>query len=209
MNMSSNLLVVVVDYGLGNIRSVVKKIQSLDYNVISSNEIKVIKKADKLVFPGVGQFQTAMRKLREARLIDILNKKSLIEKIPILGICLGMQLFSRFSEEGDTEGLNWLDAETIKFTITDINYKVPHIGWNTIDVKKNSTLLNNVPRNNEFYFLHSYHLKFNDNNDILATTNYGYDFVSAIQKENIFGTQFHPEKSHNPGETLLRNFLSL
>lgn len=202
-------MVVIVDYETGNIRSVFNKIYQAGYNAIFTNEINYIKKADKLILPGVGQFQNGIKKLRERGLIEILNQKVLADKTPILGICLGMQLFCRHSEEGNAKGLGWLDAETIKFSLTDIHNKVPHMGWNTIEVKKDSPLLNKVTHDSEFYFVHSYHVKCNSVNDILATTSYGSEFVSAIQKENIFGTQFHPEKSHAAGETVLRNFLSI
>jgi imidazole glycerol-phosphate synthase subunit HisH len=207
--MENKSTIVIIDYGMGNIRSVMNKIQRTGYEALITYEVGKIKKANKLILPGVGHFQKGMNKLKERNLIEILNHKVHIDKTPILGICLGMQLFTRFSEEGNVEGIGWLDAETVKFTINDIRHKVPHMGWNTIEVKKKSSLLKDIPLNSEFYFVHSYHVKCNDNANILATTRYGYEFVSAIQKENIFGTQFHPEKSHGAGEMIIRNFLKM
>jgi glutamine amidotransferase len=201
--------IVVIDYGMGNIRSVVNKIQKAGCKAIVSYENSVIQNADKLILPGVGHFLNGMKKLRERNILDILNKKVLHQKVPILGICLGMQLFTNTSEEGNTDGLGWLNAETIKFNLSDIRHKIPHIGWNSIDQKKESPLLTGILNDKSYYFVHSYHLRCNETADVLATTFYGYEFVSAVQKENIFGTQFHPEKSHEWGEKLLNNFLNL
>lgn len=201
--------IVIIDYGMGNIRSVLRKIELAGYEGIVSADTSIIKSAKKIILPGVGHFKNGMNKLKERNLIEILNEKVLIDKIPILGICLGMQLFSKYSEEGDCEGLGWIDAITIKFNLNDIRHKVPHMGWNSIEKKKDSPLLNDLPLNCSFYFVHSYHVKCNNPNDILGTTLYGYEFISAIQRENIYGTQFHPEKSHYLGEKMLQNFLIL
>lgn len=207
--MFSKHSVVIVDFGMGNIRSVIRKINQVGYEGIITDDISKIKTAGKLLLPGVGHFLNGMNKLRERKLIDVLVEKVLGEKTPILGICLGMQLFTKYSAEGHAQGLGWIDAETVKFQLSDIRHKVPHMGWNTIEHKKDSLLLNGLPDNNSYYFVHSYHVKCNNPEDVLATTLYGYEFTSAIQKENIFGTQFHPEKSHEWGEKLLLNFLNL
>ncbi len=201
--------IVIIDYGMGNIRSVSNKIYRAGYEALVSHEKSIINNANKLILPGVGHFFNGMKRLNERNIIDILNKKVLIDKTPILGICLGMQLFTRFSEEGNTKGLGWLDAETIKFALSDIRHKVPHMGWNSIEHKKVSLLLQDIPDNRHFYFVHSYHVTCNNKEDVLTTTEYGYEFVSAVQRENIFGTQFHPEKSHEWGEKILNNFLNL
>lgn len=205
--MQSNI--VVIDYGMGNIRSVVNKIRKAGHKAIVSYETSVIENADKLILPGVGHFRNGMKSLKERDLLDVLKEKVLRQKTPILGICLGMQLFTKKSEEGNTEGLGWLDAETVKFTLSDIKHKVPHMGWNSIRQRKESSLLTDIQNNKHFYFVHSFHVKCHDELDVLTTTIYGYEFVSSIQKENIFGTQFHPEKSHEWGEKLLNNFLKL
>jgi imidazole glycerol-phosphate synthase subunit HisH len=201
--------IVILDYGMGNLRSVEKKVIQIGYKAVITSEIDLIKSADKLILPGVGHFQVGITKLKERNLIEILNRKIVEEKIPVLGICLGMQLFTSFSEEGESVGLGWLDAKTVRFSLNDVRHKVPHIGWNSIDKKKESLLLKNLPIDCQFYFVHSYHVKCNDDADVLATSRYGYEFVSAVQKDNIFGIQFHPEKSHESGEKLLLNFLEL
>lgn len=201
--------IVIVDYGMGNVRSVENKIYRAGFKPLVSFDHEVIENADKLILPGVGHFQMGMKKLNERNLIEVLNKKVLKDKIPVLGICLGMQLFSNFSEEGNAEGLGWLDAETVRFVLKDIRYKIPHMGWNSLEKKKESPLFKDIPEGSQYYFVHSYHVQCNNPEDILATTLYGYEFTSVIQKNNIFGTQFHPEKSHEFGEKLLNNFLNL
>jgi glutamine amidotransferase len=202
-------VIVIIDYGMGNIRSVMNKIHRAGHEAIVSYDHDIIKSADKFILPGVGHFLNGMKRLKERNIIDILNEKVLVEKTPILGICLGMQLLTGFSEEGNAKGLGWLDAETVRFTLTDIKHKVPHMGWNSIKQKKESPLLNNIPDSRYYYFVHSYHVKCLNNDDILTTSIYGYEFVSSVQKGNIFGTQFHPEKSHEWGEKMLNNFLNL
>lgn len=206
MNKSS---IIIIDYGMGNIRSVLNKIHRAGHNAEVSYQPEMIEKADKLILPGVGHFSNGMKRLKERNLLEILNRRVLTDKIPILGICLGMQLLTLHSEEGDVNGLGWIDAETIRFRINDIRHKVPHMGWNSIEQKKESRLLNGIPDSSYFYFVHSYHVKCNKAEDILTTSNYVYDFVSAVEKENIFGTQFHPEKSHGTGERMLNNFLNI
>jgi glutamine amidotransferase len=200
--------IVIIDYGMGNIRSVMNKIHRSGHEAIVSFEHDIIKNADKIILPGVGHFSNGMKRLQERNIIDILNEKVLNDKVPVLGICLGMQLLTGFSEEGNTRGLGWLDAETVKFDLNDIKHKVPHMGWNSIVQKKESPLLKDIPDNRYYYFVHSYHVKCNNSDDVLTTSFYGYEFVSSVQKDNIFGTQFHPEKSHEWGEKLLNNFLN-
>lgn len=203
-------MVIVVDYGMGNLRSVEKKLIRVGAKVHISSDIKSIGSASKLVLPGVGHFANGVNKLKESGIWDILNKKVLIEKTPILGICLGMQLMAKFSEEGNVEGLGWFDAEVVKFHVKDIlKYKVPHMGWNNAVLNKESDLFRNVPNESMFYFVHSYYIKCNNNADILSTTEYEYEFTSSIQRENIFGTQFHPEKSHDWGEQIFQNFINI
>jgi imidazole glycerol-phosphate synthase subunit HisH len=201
--------VIIIDYGMGNIRSILKKVNQTGFDGIVTADLNEIKSAKKIILPGVGNFLKGMNKLQEKDLIRLLSEKVLLEKTPILGICLGMQLLTGFSEEGNIPGLGWIDGETVKFQLTDIRHKVPHMGWNSIKQSKDSLLLKGIPDNSNYYFVHSYYVKCNNPADILTTTYYGHEFVSAIQRENIFGTQFHPEKSHKWGEKMLSNFLSL
>jgi len=199
-------MIVIVDYGMGNLHSVYKAFKRLNAKVIVSSSPKDIEKADKIVLPGVGHFKKGMEHLRSLKLIPVLNKKVLEEKTPILGICLGIQLFTNHSEEGDVPGLSWIDAGTIKL---NNKLKIPHMGWNSIRIKKQNPLFSGIDSEKQFYFVHSYHVVPKDKSIISTTVNYGIEFVSSIHKENIFGVQFHPEKSHSAGLSLLKNFINL
>ena len=202
--------IVIVDYGTGNLNSVHKSLDRLGVDSIISSDPNDIDSADKLILPGVGHFGNAMANLRELNLLDALHEAVLVKQKPILGICLGMELMANRSEEGNVAGLGWIDAEMIRFNISNKKrYKVPHIGWNKIWIKKNSLLMKNVSESSEFYFVHSYHLKINNQSDILNETQYELIYPSAIEKDNIFGVQYHPEKSHDAGEQLLRNFVEI
>ncbi len=202
--------IVIIDYGMGNLRSVLKKIERLYPSVCISSDVEEIQKAQKLVLPGVGHFANGVRKLKDSGIWDVLHQKVLEEQTPILGICLGMQLMARFSEEGNAEGLGWFEAEVVHFKVSDKRtYKVPHMGWNTILPTRGSPLLSQIGPEAMFYFVHSYHMRCFDEKDSLTTTDYDYRFTSTIQKNNIYGTQFHPEKSHDWGEQLIRNFIEL
>ncbi len=202
--------IVIVDYGMGNLSSVRRKLDNIKVNcIISSNPTEILN-ADKIILPGVGHFSVAMNNLKKLHLIDTLHEAVLTKKTPIIGICLGMQLMTKWSEEGDVAGLGWFDANVVRFNIHDkLKFKVPQIGWNQINIEKQSVLMNEIENLSEFYFVHSYHVKCNDPNEILNTTDYESIFTSAIEKENIFGVQYHPEKSHDAGEQLLRNFCNL
>ena len=202
--------VVIVDYGMGNLRSVQKAFSRIGADTMISSDPKIIRNASKLVLPGVGHFGNAAGKLKEMGIRTALNDAVIADKTPILGICLGMQLMAARSEEGVAEGLGWFDADVTRFRIKNANkYKVPHIAWNSIDVKTDNFLLADIPDGTLFYFVHSFHIQCHDPKNIIATTEYEYEFTSAIHKDNIFGTQFHPEKSHDWGEKLLANFLKL
>lgn len=193
---------------MGNLRSVYRKFERLGARVSISAAPATIAQADKLVLPGVGHFANGVQKLKESGIWDVLNQRVLLDRIPILGICLGMQLMANYSEEGETEGLGWFDAEVVHFKVSDSRiYKVPHMGWNTAELQKESVLFRSVSETAMFYFVHSYHYKSHDVQDVLTFTTYDYPFVSAVEKGNIFGTQFHPEKSHDFGEQLIRNFI--
>ena len=203
-------MIVIVDYGMGNLNSIKRKLSQIGVDVIVSfNSIDIIK-ADKLILPGVGHFKKAVENLKRLNLWDILNEMVLIKKKPVLGICLGMQLMAKHSEEGDANGLGWFDADVIKFKVKDqLRYKVPHIGWNNTIVEKYSPLFKDTAHDAMYYFTHSYYIKCFEKEDILTTTEYDISFTSSIQKDNIFGTQFHPEKSHEWGKKLLLNFINV
>lgn len=201
-------MIVIIDYGMGNLRSIDKAFERLNIKTMISSKKGDIDKADKLILPGVGHYVTGMRNLHDLDIIDLLLKKIAINKIPILGICLGLQLFTRFSEEGNINGLGLINARTSRFDFSDKSEKpkIPHMGWNTVQIKRENVLFDSINNEEYFYFVHSYYITCNDKEDILTSTKYGYEFTSSIQKENIFGTQFHPEKSHSAGLKILQNF---
>jgi glutamine amidotransferase len=206
-------MIVIVDFGMGNLRSVEKAFLRLNAKARISSDFKVIETAEKLILPGVGNFARGMEKLRSLHMIDILDEKVLLKKIPVLGICLGMQLFANRSEEGDVEGLGWVDAQVLKFNFptNKKKRKIPHMGWNNLQINRDTPLLKHISEDDSFYFVHSYHVVCNDNDrkNILTNTNYGIQFVSSLQKNNIIGVQFHPEKSHSSGLRLLKNFIDI
>jgi glutamine amidotransferase len=202
--------IIIVDYGMGNLNSVKRKFYRIGIIAeISANPADVLH-ADKIILPGVGHFQKAVENLKHLKFWDTLNIAVMENKTPILGICLGMQLMAKRSEEGNVEGFGWIDAEVIRFRIKDtLKYKVPHIGWNQVEIKKESRLFDEVDLAPGFYFVHSYHLICNDRTDVLNETLFEYPFDSGFQKDNIIGLQYHPEKSHDAGEQLLRNFIKI
>jgi imidazole glycerol-phosphate synthase subunit HisH len=200
----------IVNYGMGNLSSVKRKLDRLKADSVISCDTRILRVCDKLILPGVGQFSNAIKNLKEMSLWDYLNEDVIKNGKPILGICLGMQLMANHSDEGDEYGFGWIDAEIVKFNIDDkLKYKIPHIGWNHIFLKKRSLLFHDINLDSGFYFVHSYHFRTNDSSNIVGETIYEYPFVSAIQRDNIFGVQFHPEKSHDSGEQLLMNFISI
>ncbi len=202
--------IIIVDYGMGNLNSVKRKFYRIGINAEISSIPAEILNADKIILPGVGHFQKAVENLKHLKIWDALNIAVLEKRTPILGICLGMQLMAKSSEEGNVEGFGWIDAEVIRFRIHDkLKYKVPHIGWNQVEIIKQNRLFDDVDLSSGFYFVHSYHIKCNDEHDVLNRTIYEYSFVSAFQKDNVTGLQYHPEKSHDAGEQLLRNFIKI
>jgi glutamine amidotransferase len=193
---------------MGNLGSIRNMLSRLGVESIISKDLDAIQNADKLILPGVGAFDNAMINLDRLGIIPVLNSAVLKKKIPILGICLGMQLFSKRSEEGTLPGFGWIDGETIRFNFDSCNphLRIPHMGWNTIVVKQSGSIVDNIGDEPRFYFVHSYHVCCRDESNILATTTYGIEFHSAVIQDNIIGTQFHPEKSHKFGMQVLRNF---
>ena len=202
-------MITIVSYGVGNTGSLRNMFKRLGTDVKIETEPENIKKANKIVLPGVGAFDTAMENInKKTGLVDVLNTKALVEKIPILGICLGMQILANKSEEGKLNGLGWINASVKKFP-NNKNLKVPHMGWNYIDIYKKNALTQNLHENSRFYFVHSFYVKTKNRNNSFFKTNYGVEFDSGIQKDNIFGVQFHPEKSHKFGIKILKNFLDI
>jgi imidazole glycerol-phosphate synthase subunit HisH len=203
-------MIAIIDYGMGNLRSVKRKMDRIGVKSIITSDPEEIKKSDRIILPGVGHFAKAVSEIKNRGLWDLLKDQVLVEKKPVLGICLGMQLMAKYSEEGNSEGFGWFDAKVIRFKVSDtIRYKIPHMGWNTITPLKDSSLFEKIALDSEFYFVHSYYVLCNNQDDVLAKTNYDFSFTSVFQTENIFGVQFHPEKSHDAGEMLLRNFINM
>jgi glutamine amidotransferase len=202
-------MIVIVNYGLGNLGSIQNMFKKIGVESMVSSEHDIIQNADKLVLPGVGNFGKGMQELEKSGLKDILNKKVLNEKTPILGICLGMQLMTDESEESELKGLGWLPAKTLKFNFKSIDMKVPHMGWNTVEVSNENKLIEKSSEEIRYYFVHSYYVKVSDEKHSIARTKYGMTFDSAFNKDNIYGVQFHPEKSHKFGMRLLSNFSNL
>ena len=201
-------MITIIDYKTGNLGSIQNILKRIGEESIVTSDAGVIAGASKLILPGVGSFDTGMKNLTDLGLTDILNKKVLIEKVPVLGICLGMQLMSKGSEEGSFSGLGWIDATTLRFRFQNTaEYKIPHMGWNFIIQHKTSRLFEDMPADPRFYFVHSYYFSAADPEDIVTTTTYEIEFTSSVEKGNIMGVQFHPEKSHKFGMKLLKNFV--
>ena len=198
-------MVAIVDYGLGNLKSIYNMFKKVGVESVITSDIEMIKKADKYLLPGVGSFDHGIKNLKSASFFEALEQEVLENKKPILGICLGMQLLTNSSEEGSEEGLGWIDAKTVYFNLEDVNLSIPHMGWNRVIPKENNTLFQKL-EDNRFYFVHSYHVVCNNGNNILAVSNYEKEFTCSIYKDNVYGVQFHPEKSHKFGMQLLKNF---
>jgi glutamine amidotransferase len=202
-------MITIVDYGMGNLGSLVNMYKRIGVTVQVCDKPEEIARAKKLLLPGVGAFDAAMSRIAEIEgLIDVLNHKALIEKIPLLGICLGMQLLTDCSEEGQLRGLGYIPGKTIRFS-TENGLKVPHMGWNHIKEVNPSILTERLPEEPRFYFVHSYYVQVTNPTHRVTKTHYELDFDSIIQRDNIFGAQFHPEKSHKFGMELLTNFAKL
>ena len=199
-------MVVIIDYGMGNVSSVEKALNFLNIKNIISNDKNIIKNSSAILLPGVGSFSQGMNNLRELNLVDLLTDEVVNKKKPFLGICLGMQLiFEKGSEPRECDGLGWIKGEVKKLDLDGL--KIPHMGWNDIEVQNNEfySKINNF----DFYFIHSYHVLPTFKSEIAATVNYGIDIVASIQKDNIFATQFHPEKSQQSGLCLLKEFFEI
>jgi glutamine amidotransferase len=202
--------IAIVDYGMGNLFSIQKKLHRLNITPTITSDPQEIRNAKKIILPGVGHFCKAMEQIDQLGLFDVLNHAVLVDKKPILGICLGMQLMANRSEGGNCSGFGWFNAEVVRFRIQETaKFKVPHMGWNTITHEKKSPLLDGISEGSEFYFVHSYHVVAHHSGDVLCKTQYEQEFCSALERENVFGVQFHPEKSHDMGQRMLKNFVDL
>jgi len=200
--------IVIIDYGLGNLHSVAGAVNKLGYHPKISSEIRDIERAKKLILPGVGAFADGMKNLKNLGLIKPLTDLVVKEKKPILGICLGFQLMADESYEfGHHKGLGWIKAPVIKLKPNDKGLRVPHVGWDEVTQTGGSPLFENIPKDALFYYVHSFHLDCHDRDIVIGKCDYGMEFTSAIENDNICGTQFHPEKSQLSGLTFLKNYL--
>jgi glutamine amidotransferase len=201
-------MIVIIDHHVGNFQSVAGGVRKIGYKPLISNKIEDIEKADKLIMPGVGAFSDGMKNLRELGLIEPLTRIVLKEKKPILGICLGMQLMCNESYEfGHHEGLGWIDASVVRLDPKDKKLRVPHVGWDDLIQVGDSILFEGIPKDALFYYVHSYRAKCNDKDIVIGECEYGERFAATIQRNNIYATQFHPEKSQLHGLNLLKNYL--
>ena len=204
--------VTIVDYNSGNISSVInsfKEVAKDKVNIDVTSDLNKIKSSDKVVLPGQGSFKSCVDAMKNINgLEDTLNEFAISNKKPLLGICVGLQMFADIGyEETETKGLGWISGKVSKIDNQNGKFKLPHIGWNEINITKNSKIFNNIENKSHMYFVHSYEFVPEDKNVISATTDYSSNIVFSVEKENIFGTQFHPEKSQNAGKKLITNFL--
>ena len=205
-------MIVIIDYGMGNANSILNMIRRVGGDATISSEHSLITEATALILPGVGSFDSAINKLRNSGLEQIIKQRILKDEIPLLGICLGMQLLFDSSEEGNQPGLGLIPGTVKRFNfskISDKTLKIPHMGWNQVFPKIKTALFTGLDDKSRFYFVHSYHVLCNEPELEIATSLYGYRFACAIQKDNIYAVQFHPEKSHKFGMQVFKNFLSL
>ena len=206
-------MIAIIDYGLGNVGSVSNMLMRLGADVQITDNPRVVEQAEKIILPGVGRFDQGMKNLNRSGLLPTLEKQVFTKKTPVLGICLGMQLFSQKSDEGQLGGLGWIAAETVRFRFEDTfaDLRVPHMGWNTLIKRQDHPLVSNLfgMPDLRFYFAHSYHIQCLHRENILVETLYGNPFPSIIRHNNIMGVQFHPEKSHKYGLALMQNFIEM
>ncbi len=201
-------MITVIDYGIGNVQAFVNVYKRLNIKVNVANTSSDFLNTTKIILPGVGSFDRAMKHLESSGLRKTIEKLVLEEEIPILGVCVGMQILAESSEEGDLSGLGWISGNVKKFNYSSImqSHNLPHMGWNNVISKIDNSLFNSIKIDNRFYFLHSFFFDCIHESNIIGLTNYGFQFPSAIRKNNIYGVQFHPEKSHDDGKQLLKNF---
>ncbi len=201
-------MIIIIDYGMGNLGSIVNMFKKVGAKAEVSSDLDVIANAPKLLLPGVGSFDKAMERIEALGIRSVLDEQALVLKKPILGICLGMQLLTRGSEEGSLPGLGWISADTKKFPSMP-GLRIPHMGWNKVEPNTPSYLTHDLPVESRFYFVHSYCVQVDDQRNSILKCQYGISFDAAVQCDNIFGAQFHPEKSHNFGMQIFKNFVNL
>ena len=204
-------MLTIIDYGVGNIFAFQNVYKRLNIPTNIAKNVEDLVDVDKLILPGVGNFDYAMTQLNSSGLKASLDELVLVKKVPVLGICVGMQMMANDSEEGNLKGLGWIDASVKKIDAKKIDYhtKLPHMGWNDVIPFRKNKLFTGLEKSSVFYFLHSYYFHCNNKNNIISTSEYGIKFTSSVQNDNIYGIQFHPEKSHSNGERLLYNFTKL
>ena len=200
-------MVAIIDYGLGNLGSIANMLKVIGEKSIITADKEKIAAAERIILPGVGAFDAGMQKLNDAGLVTFIREQALTHQKPILGICLGMQLLGRKSEEGQLGGLSLIPFDTVRLKLDDTNLKVPHMGWDIVEIKQENPLLDGLTGRQRYYFVHSYHAVCDSPENVLMTCDYGYTFACSVVRNNIYGVQFHPEKSHDFGMALLENFV--
>ena len=201
----------IIDYGSGNIHAIARIYKKLGINHIITNKESELRSVDKLILPGVGDFDETIDLLDNKGVRAVLDDLVLNQKVPVLGVCVGMHVMARSSEEGERLGLGWLEANVRKLDKKKLERKpyLPHMGWNEIKILKQNHIFDNIDNKKGFYFLHSFYFDCDSENDIICTTNYGLDFPSGVNHNNVYGMQFHPEKSHNNGVSIFENFAKI
>lgn len=203
-------MIAIIDYGLGNVKAFANVYKRLNLQAVIVNDAKTLEDATKIVLPGVGAFDYAMTRLNESGMRETLEQRVLEHRIPVLGICVGMQMLAQSSEEGTLPGLGWIDGQVKKFQLDQIqDNPLPHMGWNAVQPNSSTGLFQDISQASRFYFLHSYYFACSNDGNILATAHYGSEFTCSVNKGNIYGVQYHPEKSHHAGIQLLKNFGAL